>query len=81
MQATIIVDVSAANESAAVEAWFGRWRGALSSVSDDLGCGCCVHIWDVDAPDAALAELPPATLAGTRESKGHGEAGGREREA
>ena len=63
MRATIIADVSAPAEVAAAEQWLARWREALASCPEDLGCGCCVHIWDVDAPEAALAELPAALRA------------------
>ena len=58
MRATIIADASAPEQVAAAEAWLARWREALASCSEDLGCGCCVHIWDVDAPEAAVAEIP-----------------------
>ena len=61
-RATICVDAGAP-EQAAVEAWLTRWRSRLPFVSDNEGCGCCVDIYRVEAPPAALAELPPAVFA------------------
>jgi hypothetical protein len=58
MRATIVVCVDEPGESAAVDAWFARWGDRLEHRSEDRGCGCCVHMWDVDAPAEAVAELP-----------------------
>ena len=33
-------------------------RGPRIRRPDDLGCGCCLDAWDVQAPAEALAELP-----------------------
>ena len=49
-------------EAALAEAWLRKWRRALLFRSDDLGCGCCVHIWRVEAPAHALDELPDTVL-------------------
>ena len=46
-----------------VDAWFARWAGPLHYQSEDRGCGCCTRLWDVDAPVAAVAELPEAVRA------------------
>lgn len=58
MWITITVETDQPEEVAAVDGWFERWDGRLSSVSENLGCGCCVDIWTVDAPEEALGELP-----------------------
>ena len=60
MRATIVVSTDQPREAAAVEAWFAVWGAHLAHRSDDQGCGCCVHIWDVDGPVEAIAALPPA---------------------
>jgi hypothetical protein len=60
MRATIVVSVEAPEEVAAADAWFARWRAQLTYLSENTGCGCCVDIWDVDAPDEAVEELPYA---------------------
>lgn len=58
-RATVSVTIDNEREVAAVNAWFQRW-GPRIQCADNQGCGCCVDIWDVQAPAAALAELPPA---------------------
>lgn len=58
VRATIVVSVDVPAQRAAAEAWFARWRPQLSYCSENTGCGCCVDMWDVDAPDDAVAELP-----------------------
>jgi hypothetical protein len=63
-RATLIVDVDRPEEVAAAEAWFARWQSRLAHCSDNFGCGCCVDIWQVDAPREAIDQLPPAALAG-----------------
>ncbi len=63
-RATLIVAVDRPEEVAAMEAWFARWQSKLAHCSDNLGCGCCVDIWQVDAPQEAIDQLPPAALAG-----------------
>lgn len=63
MRATIIVEVDRAAETDVVTAWFERWASQLAYRSEDEGCGCCVHMWNVDAPAEALGELPSTVLA------------------
>jgi hypothetical protein len=58
MRATIIVTVDEPDSVGAGEAWFARWRPHLAYCSENTGCGCCVDIWDVDAPEEAVEELP-----------------------
>ena len=59
----IVVAVDEPDEVRVVSDWFARWRVALSSVSDNTGCGCCADIWDVTGPAEALAELPESVIA------------------
>lgn len=56
-RATVIVTVDVEEEVLAVNQWLQRW-GSRIRLSDNDGCGCCVDIWHVEAPAAALAELP-----------------------
>ncbi len=64
-RATLIVDVHRDPDGRArLDAWFARWEAELSHRSDNLGCGCCVDIFEVAAPDDALAELPGHLLGG-----------------
>jgi hypothetical protein len=56
-QATICVEVDDDEECRIVEAWLNRWSAKIRC-SDNQGCGCCVDIWQVEAPQEALNELP-----------------------
>ena len=59
MRATTVVSTDSPGQVDAADAWFAKWGAALSYRSENAGCGCCVHIWDVDGPAEAIAELPP----------------------
>lgn len=56
-RATVIVTIDNEREVVAVNAWFQRW-GPRIRCADNQGCGCCVDIWDVEAPAEALDQLP-----------------------
>jgi hypothetical protein len=58
VRATIVASVGADGEQEAATAWLARWRPHLTYCSENQGCGCCVDIWDVDAPVEALTQLP-----------------------
>ena len=60
-RATVSVSIDNEREVMAVNAWLNRW-GTRLKLSDQQGCGCCVDIWDVEAPRQALAELPAAMV-------------------
>jgi hypothetical protein len=55
---SVSVTIDDEREVAAVNAWFQRW-GPKLALSDNQGCGCCVDIWDVEAPTEAFADLLP----------------------
>ncbi|MCU0646770.1 MAG: hypothetical protein MUF00_02135 [Gemmatimonadaceae bacterium] len=58
MRATIVASADAPGEYELLDAWLETWGPMCAQVSTELGCGCCVHIREVDAPAAALAALP-----------------------
>jgi hypothetical protein len=70
-RATICVD-SGVPEQAVVEAWLCRWRNRLAFLSENEGCGCCVHMYRVEAPREALDELPPIVFASSEWSPMYG---------
>ena len=72
VRATICVDTETREDVALAEAWLMRWRPRLGYLSDDLGCGCCVHMWDVDGPPEAIAELPDRIRADSAYVRGEG---------
>ena len=57
----VIIDVNVASDVASFDAWLQRWRSDVQ-ISDDEGCGCCVHIWEIDGPQEAMRELPAHLL-------------------
>lgn len=57
-RATLIAASDSPEEMSALEEWLSRWRDSLSYLSDDTGCGCCVHIYDVDGPQEAVDAIP-----------------------
>jgi hypothetical protein len=68
---TLCVDVDS-GEREVVEVWLLKWREALGYCSGNEGCGCCVDIYHIEAPDAAISELPPSVLATSDWAEGNG---------
>lgn len=61
-KATLCAD-SDTDEGDIVEQWLVKWRSALAYCSENEGCGCCIDIYNVEAPEEALAELPASVVA------------------
>jgi hypothetical protein len=57
LQATICVEVDDDKECRIVNDWLDRWSVKIRC-SENQGCGCCVNIFQVEAPQEALNELP-----------------------
>jgi hypothetical protein len=55
---TIIVATDSEEEQRLAEAWFARFGAVLRFRSDDQGCHCCMHLWDVEGPEDAIAAIP-----------------------
>lgn len=60
IRATIIVGSDRADDVHAADAWLATWRLQLSFVSDNKGCGCCVHIWEIEGPRSVIEQIPTA---------------------
>ncbi|MBN6149670.1 hypothetical protein JR065_04900 [Xanthomonas sp. AmX2] len=58
-RATLTAETDAPGEQDLLLDWLDRWRGELRACSENAGCGCCVDSFQVEAPEHALAELPP----------------------
>ena len=56
-RASISVASDAPEEQAAFDAWLGRWRMEMTFISEDHGCGCCVHL-DVEGPKESIDAIP-----------------------
>ena len=57
---------------AAFEAWRAQWKDRLSHLSNDIGCGCCIHLYNVEGSEEALAALPRGLRISNGWSSGHG---------
>ena len=57
-RATIIAEVDAPGEAEAAELWLEAARSRLTYVSDQMGCGCCVVMWNIEGPAEVIATLP-----------------------
>jgi hypothetical protein len=55
---TICFDATDEVAAAAYRAWLAVSRPDLTSVSDDEGCGCCVHVFEVVGTPEAMAAIP-----------------------
>jgi hypothetical protein len=60
IRAAIVVARDSEEELREAEAWFSQWRNSLALVSENLGCGCCVDIFEVEGPPAVIDTIPPA---------------------
>ena len=56
-KASICVDAKTA-EQQLVNEWIKKWRGKIRYLSNNEGCGCCIDLYQVDAPSEVLNELP-----------------------
>jgi len=58
MRIRICYDTDAPGLHAIVEAWSRKWRTVITVRSEERGCGCHHDLIELDAPEAAVAELP-----------------------
>jgi len=61
-RATICVDADSPERQVVLD-WLSRWQGKLLHCSPNEGCGCCVDLYNVEATEEALSELPSSVLA------------------
>jgi hypothetical protein len=57
-RASICISADAPEEEVAFETWLERWKEKMTFISDDYGCGCCVHLYDVEGPKEGIDALP-----------------------
>jgi len=58
LRATISLSADASDEVDAFESWLETWKDKMTFVSGDYGCGCCVHLFDVEGPQEAISAIP-----------------------
>ena len=62
-RATVVASVDSHDEMALADAWLAANKSALSYISEQKGCGCCVVEWDVTGPTDVVESLPAAISA------------------
>lgn len=72
-RATLIATADDPDSRVAVRVWLETHQDALRFVSDNLGCGCCVDLWDIEGDAAVLASIPGHLLASSAWADGEDE--------
>jgi hypothetical protein len=57
-RASICIWSESLGDVAEFNAWLNRWRDQLTFVSENYGCGCCVHLYDLEGPPDIIATIP-----------------------
>ena len=57
-RASICVSSDSPEEEAAFAAWSSLWKEKMIVFSEDYGCGCCVHLYDVEGPKEGIDAIP-----------------------
>jgi len=55
---TISISSDSQDEESAFQDWLHRWEDKLKYISEDYGCGCCVHLFDIEGPEDAISDIP-----------------------
>lgn len=42
--------------------WLNAWKSKMTFISRDRGCGCCIHMFDLEGASEALEALPETLL-------------------
>jgi hypothetical protein len=64
-RATVCAQVDRPDDVWAAQLWLESHRASLTFVSDDEGCGCCIHSWRIEGPAEVVQTLPPEISATT----------------
>ena len=79
-RATVCFCADSIEEKVDFSAWQTVWQRKMTFVSRDYGCGCCIHLFDLEGPKEAVEAIPPnlRTVSGWTEA-GVSQAGPRRR--
>lgn len=58
MRVTIYFDTLNPGLLVAVQGWHRRWQSQVTVIAQQYGCGCNHDLYELDAPEEALADLP-----------------------
>jgi hypothetical protein len=61
-RATVCLWSESIEEKVEFTTWLNVWKKKLSFVSPDYGCGCCIHLFDLEGPEEAIHALPEQLL-------------------
>ena len=62
-RATVCLWSDSLEEKVEFTTWLNAWKKKLAYLSHDYGCGCCIHLFDVEGPPEAIEALPQEVLA------------------
>ena len=62
-RATVCLWSDSIEEKVEFTAWLTAWKKKMAFVSHDYGCGCCIHLFDLEGPREAIDALPKELLA------------------
>ena len=68
-RASVCIASDSSEEEVAFDAWLAVWKEKMSFISEDYGCGCCVHLFDLEGPSEAISALPEKIRATTNWSE------------
>jgi len=66
VRATLVVAADEPEDRLSALQWIDEHRDTLDFVSENLGCGCCVDIWNIEG-DARIVDRIPRHLLGWSE--------------
>lgn len=61
-RATVCLLADSLEEKVEFTTWLTAWKKKMTFVSQDYGCGCCIHLFDLEGPKEAIAALPKDLL-------------------
>jgi hypothetical protein len=61
-RATLVAIADNPSSRIAAEAWLQENQHLLSFVSENLGCGCCVDIWNIEGDSDIISSIPSELL-------------------
>lgn len=67
---TICIAVDEPDEVEEGARWLVENRHRLAFISENYGCGCCVDLYDLEAPAEVLATLPDSIRISSKWTRG-----------
>jgi hypothetical protein len=65
-RATVCFRTESIEEKVEFTTWLTAWKKTLTFISSDHGCGCCIHLFDLEGPADAIDAIPTCLLAATQ---------------